>query len=73
MTKKKGEMSDRFPNLSAPTTATTKEIADEDSISSNFKVKKLRRKVILVIENMRHLILYLKQEIQFILHNMKKL
>ena len=31
-------ISDRFPNLSAPTTA-TEEITDEDNSSTNFKVK----------------------------------
>jgi hypothetical protein len=42
MTEKNEGMPDRFPNLSASTTA-TKELADEDSYSTNFKVKKFTK------------------------------
>ncbi len=40
--KEKAGMPDRFPNLSAHTTA-TKELADDDNNSTNFKVKKFAK------------------------------
>jgi hypothetical protein len=43
MTEKKGRLSDMFPNLSAPTATATKEIADEDINSTNYKVKKFTK------------------------------
>jgi hypothetical protein len=43
MTKKKGGMSDLFPNLSAPTTTAIEEIADEDINSTNYKDKKFTK------------------------------